>query len=154
MNIGFRTSRAIVFSGALGFCCAVQGWAVEAAAKRLPAALANARFYAWGAVGTPGEMSAEEMAARGVAQHGTAKEIRTALSVANAEGRLFLLCVARRKFPDAYPELKRTSGVQADQRISLFSGNVLRQVAAGEVMAQFERSGCEALDWSVDGKAP
>ena len=129
-------------------------WAMSSAAEPLPEALSNARFYAWGMVGTPGEISREELGARRIARDWTAEQLREGLASANAEGRLYLLCVAHRNFPDAYPELKRISGVSGDQRISAFSGNVLRKVAAGEVMAQFERSRCEALGWPIDGKTP
>lgn len=153
MNIGIRASRAICFGAALGCFSATTAWAGGAGPERLPAALIDAHFYAWGAVGTPGQVSAEELAARDVAKHWTAQQIRAGLASANAEGRLFLLCVARRNFPDAYAGLKKSAGIRSDDKVSLFSGNVLQRVTAAEVMAQFESSGCEALGWPVGGKA-
>lgn len=146
--------RPSVWLAALGLWGMVSCWAEGAEREALPAALANARFYAWGMVGTPGQISIEEMSARGVARKWSLQNIRYRLLEANIEGRLYLLCVVRRNYPDEYQELKNISGIRLGQKVTVFSGSVLQNVDAGALMEQFERSRCEPLGWSIDGKAP
>lgn len=71
------------------------------------------------------------------------------MSDANAEGRLYLLCVLRRNFPASYESAKVQAGFAADQKISVFSGNVLRKVLVSDVVRQIEASACEPLSWRL-----
>lgn len=121
--------------------------AVGATPAELPMAIANARFYAWGVVGTPGRTSEEEQAARIIARDWPSQKLMASISQANAEGRLYLLCVARRRFPDDYANAKSLAGFSAGQRVSIFSGSVLQKVEAEDLIRQLEASHCAPLGW-------
>ncbi|OWQ91902.1 hypothetical protein CDN99_05915 [Roseateles aquatilis] len=101
-------------------------------------------------VGTPGAISEEENAARKVFRDWSRNEVFRALPTANPEGKLYLLCVVRRRFPDRYAEAKALAGLAQDQQVSVFSGSVLRKVLASDLIGQFERSACEPLSWPQD----
>lgn len=113
----------------------------------LPMAIAQARFYAWGLVGTPGQISDEERAARVIAGDWPSQKLVASISQANVEGRLYLLCVARRKFPDDYENAKSLAGFSAGQQVSIFSGSVLQKVEAEDLIRQLEASHCAPLGW-------
>lgn len=109
--------------------------------------LAQARFYAWGMVGTPGAVSPEEMSARDLATRWSGAQIARAIDAANPEGRLYLLCVLRRQHPTLYPKARSQAAFTSDQQVSVFSGNVLQKVPVDQVLRQIEAGNCEPLSW-------
>lgn len=117
----------------------------------LPDALVHARFYAWGWVGTPAEQSAEEQAARTVARTWPVDQLVQALPLANAEGKLYVLCIIRRLHPSHYPGALRDAGLAPDTTVSVFAGSVLQTLPARQLIDQLERSRCEPLTWPDSG---
>jgi hypothetical protein len=115
----------------------------------LPESLTQARFYAWGMVGTPGAVSVEESSARELAKGWSPDRIARVMADANPEGQLYLLCILRRNDPSAYAVAKAKAGFKADQQVSVFAGNVLRKVPVSEVTNQIEANACEPLSWRL-----
>ena len=143
-----KRDRMIFLSLLIGLGTSISGAAVAGEAPvELPAAIAHARFYAWGVVGTPGQISEEEQAARAIARDWSSQKLVASIPQANAEGRLYLLCVLRRKFPTDYPKAKSLAGFSAGQRVSIFSGSVLQKVEAEDLIRQLEASHCAPLGW-------
>jgi len=98
-------------------------------------------------VGTPGQISEEELAARIVAKEWSSGQVVASILHANLEGRIYLLCIMQRKFPSDYARAKSLAGLSAGQRVSIFSGSVLRKVDAGDLIRQLEASHCAPLGW-------
>lgn len=121
----------------------------SASPQALPESLTQARFYAWGMVGTPGAISVEESSARELAKSWSADRIARVIAEANPEGRLYLLCILRRNDPSAYAVAKAKAGFEAEQQVSVFAGNVLRKVPVSDVTRQIEASACEPLSWRL-----
>lgn len=151
---GCRRIGVLLLQWLIGVQAVAADAAHAAATPQTPAlleALAQARFYSWGWVGTPPGPSSEEQAARAVAKSWSAEQLVQALPRANAEGKLYLLCVIRRLHPKAYAGALRDSGLSADTPVSVFTGTVLQTVPARPLIEQLERSRCEPLAWSRDG---
>ncbi|ALV07692.1 hypothetical protein [Roseateles depolymerans] len=121
--------------------------AAEPQAPPLPEPLLHARFYAWGWVGTPAEQSSEERAARSLAKTWPAHQLVQALPQANAEGKLYMLCIIRRLHPSRYAGALREAGLPPDAPVSVFAGSVLQTLPARQLIDQLERSRCEPLTW-------
>ncbi|WAC73815.1 hypothetical protein OU995_03500 [Roseateles sp. SL47] len=120
-------------------------------APSLPEPLLHARFYAWGWVGTPAEQSPEERAARKLAKAWPAQQLVQALPQANAEGKLYILCIIRRLHPSQYSSALREAGLAPDATVSVFAGSVLQTLPARQLVDQLERSRCEPLTWPDSG---
>lgn len=115
--------------------------------KLLDNGLLAARFYAWGSVGTPAEVSQEERLARAVHRDWRPADIAAARPRANIEGQLYLLCVLRRQDQPTFNRAKAALGWKADATVTTFTGDVLRQEPAAAALGQIERHGCSGLDW-------
>ena len=104
----------------------------------------TANAYSWGLVGTPSTQSSAEKAARVLFKDATDKVILEVASSATLEGKMYVLCVLKRRGSAFYAQVKDTIDVKNSQ-VTVFSGSVLSKAQAAAVVEQIEKFNCDHL---------
>lgn len=105
-----------------------------------------AEKYSWGKVGVPANSSKEELAAREIYKLGNAMQVYEMLDKANDEGKMYLLCILKKKNQEKYAKAV-TAIKNKNELISVFSGDVLQKIPMSNVIKQISDHSCDPLDW-------
>lgn len=120
----------------LGAFSAAQGQGVDD--------IKTANAYSWGLVGTPSTQSSAEKAARVLFKDATDNVILEVASNATLEGKMYVLCVLKRRGSAFYAQVKNSIDIKNSQ-VTVFSGSVLSKASTAAVVEQIEKFNCDHL---------
>jgi hypothetical protein len=104
----------------------------------------TASAYSWGLVGTPSTQSSAEKAARVLFKNASDEVIYEVANNATLEGKMYVLCLMKRRGSSFYAQVKNSIDVKNSQ-VTVFSGSVLSKAPTEVIIGQIEKFNCDHL---------